>query len=370
MIELLGTLGGKVTVDERMSVEIDMCGIKRFRAPYNLVKTMRASFLVMGAMLGRHGCAEVSLPGGCAIGSRPVDQHLKAFSLLGADIELNDGYVCARSKGRLHGTRILLDINSVGATQNVLMAAVLAEGTTEINNAAQEPEVCDLAQCLVRMGARISGIGTRLLTVDGVKDLHGCEYVVMPDRIEAGTYMVAVTASRGSARLTTAGAAFCGATIQKLREFGADVTIENDNVFIDARGRRPKAVDIRTEPYPGIPTDMQAQFMILNSIADGHSTITETIFENRFMHVQELVRLGADISINGESIAEVRGVESLSGANVMATDLRASSCLVIGGLIAKGETVVDRIYHIDRGYERTEEKLQKLGADISRVHSS
>ena len=367
MIELLGTLGVDVVVDEKMVVEVASGNIHRFCAPYDLVKTMRASFLVMGPLLARFGQAEVSLPGGCAIGSRPVDQHLKGFAAMGADIRVEDGYVKSDANGRLHGCRIHMDISTVGGTENLLMAATLADGKTVIENAAREPEVVDLAECLIAMGAKIDGHGTDVIEIEGVEELRGCECRVMPDRVEAGTYLIAVAATGGDIRLNDVDPASLGAVLTKLREAGAEVEEGPDWIALDMLGRRAKGVDIRTAPYPGFPTDMQAQFLAMNTVAEGTSRVTETIFENRFMHVHELSRLGARIVLDGSTTAVVEGVEELHGAPVMATDLRASFSLVVGGLVAQGETMVDRIYHIDRGYECIEEKLQSLGADVHRV---
>ena len=370
MIELLGTLGVDVVVDEKMVVEVAAHNINEFRAPYDLVKTMRASFLVLGPLLARFGRAEVSLPGGCAIGPRPVDQHLKGLAAMGADIRVEDGYVKADANDRLRGCRILMDISTVGGTENLMMAATLARGKTILENAAREPEVVDLAECLIAMGAKIRGHGTDVIEIEGVEDLNGCDYRVMADRVEAGTYLIAAAATGGSVRLNQACPDALDAVLIKLREVGAVVEQGSDWITLDMGGRRPNAVDIRTAPYPGFPTDMQAQFLAMNAVADGTSRVTETIFENRFMHVQELSRLGAKIDLDGNTTAVVRGVGALHGAPVMATDLRASFSLVVGGLVAHGQTVVDRIYHIDRGYECIEEKLQSLGGDVRRVSGS
>lgn len=367
MIELLGSLGVDVTVDEGMRVQVQAANVHSQRAPYELVKTMRASFLVLGPLLARFGGAEVSLPGGCAIGARPVDQHLKGLQAMGAEIELDGGYVRARTRGRLQGRHIHMDIVTVGGTENLLMAATLADGVTIIDNAAQEPEIVDLAECLIAMGARIRGHGTRSIEIEGVEALHGCTHSVMPDRIEAGTYLVAAAATGGRVHLTHARADILTAALERLEAAGAEVAFGDDWISLDMTGRRPLAVDIETQPHPGFPTDLQAQFMALDCIAEGTSRIRENIFENRFMHVQELNRLGADIELVSASTALVRGVDHLSAAPVMATDLRASSCLVIAALVARGTTVIDRIYHIDRGYETIEEKLGGLGADIARV---
>ena len=324
---------------------------------------MRASILVLGPTLARFGEAQVSLPGGCAIGSRPVDQHLKGLEAMGAEIVIEHGYVKAR--GKLKGARVLMDMVTVGGTENLLMAATLAEGTTVLENCAVEPEVVDLAECLVKMGAKISGIGTPVMTVEGVKELHGAEHSVVPDRIEAGTFLCAVAMAGGKVRLNHAAPHTMGAVLDKLREAGAQISTGDDWIGIDMPGR-PKAVVIKTAPHPGFPTDMQAQFMAMNAVAEGSATVTENIFENRFMHVPELNRMGADIEAEGNT-AIVRGVAKLSGASVMATDLRASASLVIAGLVADGETIVDRIYHLDRGYEHIETKLRGVGANIERV---
>jgi len=363
-IELLGQLGARVIIGERMSVEVDATDITSVRAPYELVKTMRASILVLGPLLARYGEAEVSLPGGCAIGTRPVNLHLKGLEAMGAEIEVEEGYIKARA-ARLQGTRFFFDQATVTGTENLLMAATMAEGTTVLENAAREPEVSDLAECLNRMGARISGIGTDELVIEGVDRLGGVEHAILPDRIEAGTYMAAAAITRGDVTLRNARPAHTEAVIDKLREMGAEITLGGD--WIRARmDRRPTAANLRTQPYPGFPTDMQAQLMVLDVLADGGATVTETVFENRFMHVQELQRMGAKIELSGNT-AFVSGVEGLTGAPVMATDLRASASLVLAGLVADGESAVERIYHIDRGYERIEEKLALLGADVRRV---
>ena len=369
MMELLGCLGVELGVDDQMVLSLNGANVNEFRAHYDLVKTMRASFLVMGPLLARFGRAEVSLPGGCAIGARPVDQHLKGFAAMGAEITVADGYVRAQvpTGERLRGATILFDMVTHTGTENLLMAAVLAEGTTVLENAAREPEVQDLADCLVAMGARISGAGTSTITVEGVDELHGCSHRVLPDRIEIGTYLVAVAATGGSITIRDARPHDLEAVITKLRDAGALVSEGEDWVSLDMVGRTLSAVDIRTAVHPGFPTDMQAQFVALNSLAKGTARVTETIFENRFMHIQELNRLGASIDFEGGNTAIVRGVEKLFGAPIMATDLRASSSLVIAGLAAQGQTLVDRIYHIDRGYERLEEKLLLLGARVQRV---
>ncbi len=368
MIELLGTMGVEVVMGERMSMEIHSSTIKDLVAPYSLVKTMRASILVLGPMIARHGKAKVSLPGGCAIGSRPVDLHLKGLEAMGARINVEDGYIYAESDGRLKGAHIFMDTVTVTGTENLLMAATLADGETLIENAAREPEVVDLAECLIAMGAKIEGHGTSAIRIKGVPTLKGCHYDVMPDRIETGTYLVAAALSRGKVTLKGARADIMDAVIAKLEEAGATISIQKDSITLDMEGRRPKAVNVTTSPYPGFPTDMQAQFVVLNSLAEGSSTVVETVFENRFMHVNELVRMGANIRLEGNT-AIITGVEQLKAAPVMATDLRASASLVIAGLKAEGETLVDRIYHIDRGYECIEEKLQLLGAKIKRVAS-
>lgn len=369
MIELLGCLGVETGVDEQGVLSINPAQVNEFRAHYDLVKTMRASFLVMGPLLARFGQAEVSLPGGCAIGARPVDQHLKGFAAMGAEITVADGYVRAQVPAgkRLQGATIVFDMVTHTGTENLLMAAVLAEGTTVLENAAREPEVQDLADCLVAMGARISGAGTSTISVEGVPELHGCSHPVLPDRIEIGTYLVAAAATGGKIMIRDARPFDLEAVITKLRDAGAAIEEGSDWISLDMTGRRPQAVDIRTAVHPGFPTDMQAQFVALNALAQGTAKVTETIFENRFMHIQELNRLGASIDFEGGNTAIVRGVEKLHGAPIMATDLRASSSLVIAGLAATGQTLVDRIYHIDRGYERLEEKLLQLGADVQRV---
>ncbi len=362
---LLGRMGVRFVVDEKMVIEADANQVASLRAPYELVKTMRASILVLGPLVARFGEAEVSLPGGCAIGSRPVNLHIKGLQAMGADIRLEGGYIHARAK-RLKGARIFMDTVSVTGTENIMMAATLAEGTTVIENAAREPEVVDLARCLTSMGARIRGAGTDVITIEGVERLHGATHDVIPDRIETGTYLVAGAITSGEVRLRYTRPDLLLAVIDKLREAGARIESGSDWVKLDMRGRRPRAVDIRTAPYPAFPTDMQAQFVALNSIAEGSGTVTETVFENRFMHVQELQRMGAQIETKGAT-AFVRGVPKLVGAPVMATDLRASACLALAGLIAENETSVERIYHIDRGYECIEEKLATLGARIRRV---
>lgn len=362
---LLRELGARIEHDAGASrFLIDAREARGHVAPYDLVRTMRASVLVLGPLLARHGAAEVSLPGGCAIGSRPVDLHIHAMQALGAEVEVEHGYIKAR--GRLRGGRIEFPAVSVGATENALMAAALAAGTTVIDNAAREPEIVDLAECLVALGADIEGAGEARIVVRGVERLQGGRHSVLPDRIETGTFLVAAAMTGGRVVATRARAGTQQAVLDKLAEAGADVAVDGDAITVDMRGRRPRAVDIVTEPYPGFPTDMQAQFMALNCIAEGTGAIDERIFENRFMHVNELLRLGADIHIEGHR-ATVRGVERLSGAPVMATDLRASASLILAGLVAEGETVIDRIYHLDRGYERIERKLSGLGARIQRI---
>lgn len=364
-LELLGQLGVNVAVDEKLSIEVDSSSVNLFTAPYELVKTMRASILVLGPLLARFGQAAVSMPGGCAIGSRPVNLHIKGFEAMGADISIDNGYIKATCE-RLKGARIFMDTISVTGTENLMMAATLADGITVIENAAREPEVVDLANCLIAMGARIQGAGSDEITIEGVEKLNGAEHTVIPDRIEAGTYLVAAAATRGSVSLQNIDPRLVDAVIEKLKEAGAVISIGDNSIFLDMQGRRPKAVSVRTSPFPAFPTDMQAQFVMLNSIAEGTGTVTETVFENRFMHVQELRRMGADIAMEGNT-AVVQGVEQLQGAPVMATDLRASACLVLAGLVAEGETVIDRIYHIDRGYDCIEEKLAQMGARIRRV---
>ena len=364
-IELLGRMGVTVTIDEHMGIEVDPGTIHDLVAPYELVKTMRASVLVLGPMLARFGRADVSLPGGCAIGARPVNLHVTGLQAMGADVRIEGGYIKARAE-RLHGARLVLDTVTVTGTENLMMAATLARGETVIENAAREPEVTDLADCLNAMGARISGAGSDKIVVAGVERLHGTDYAVLPDRIEAGTYLVAGAITGGHVRLRGARPDHLDAVLQKLEEAGATVTVGVDWIDLDMGGNRPRAVDVRTAPYPGFPTDMQAQFTALNAVAAGAGTITETVFENRFMHVLEMQRMGADIRVEGNT-AFFRGVERLAGAPVMATDLRASASLVLAGLVAEGETEVQRIYHIDRGYECIEEKLQQLGARIRRL---
>ena len=366
-MELLGQMGVGLLVDEKMNIEVDSSSIDKYEAPYELVKTMRASILVLGPLLARFGEAHVSLPGGCAIGTRPVDIHIDSLIKMGADIQVEAGYIHAKAK-RLKGCHLVLDKITVTGTENILMAATLAEGVTIIENAAKEPEVSDLANFLNKMGARISGIGTDILEVEGVKKLGvaGLHYDILPDRIETGTYLVAGAIIRGRVKLKNTDPHILDAVLVKLREAGAHITLGDNWIELDMKGKRPKAVTVRTAPYPAFPTDMQAQFTALNSVAEGVGLITETVFENRFMHVQELQRMGAQIRLESNT-AICSGTELLQAAPVMATDLRASASLVLAGLVAKGETLVDRIYHIDRGYDHIEEKLAQLGATIRRV---
>ncbi len=366
-IELLGQMGTQLVLDDRMKMHVDPRTTDRHFAPYDLVRTMRASILVLGPLVARFGEAEVSLPGGCAIGSRPVDQHIRGLQALGAEVVVENGYIKAKAK-RLKGARISMDMVTVTGTENIMMAAALAQGTTIIENAAQEPEVVDLAHCLIAMGAQIEGAGTSTLTIHGVERLHGAEYEVLPDRIETGTFLVGAAMTGGKVRARNARADTLDAVLSKLEEAGAHISTGADWIELDMRGRRPKAVNITTAPYPAFPTDMQAQFTALNCVAEGVGIITETVFENRFMHALELQRLGADIRLEGNT-AIIKGVEKMSGAPIMATDLRASACLVLAGLVAQGDTTVDRVYHIDRGYENIEEKLGVLGAKIRRLPS-
>ncbi len=364
MLSLLGQMGVGITLDSSQCIELSGREIPNPVAPYELVKTMRASILVLGPLLARTGRASVSLPGGCAIGLRPVDLHIKGLQAMGAEIEVANGYIQA-SASKLHGARICMDLVSVTGTENLMMAATLASGVTVIENAAREPEVVDLANCLTAMGAKISGAGSDTIEIEGVDELHGARHRVMPDRIESGTFLVAAAASLGKITLHGARADILDAVLDKLSESGAHISIGEESIFLEMRDR-PRSVNVRTAPYPAFPTDMQAQFMVLNSVAQGSALITETIFENRFMHVQELCRMGAHIEVEGNA-AMVRGKEQLGGATVMATDLRASASLVIAGLVARGETTIERIYHIDRGYECIEEKLAQLGAKIRRM---
>jgi UDP-N-acetylglucosamine 1-carboxyvinyltransferase len=365
-LELLGRMGVTLTVDEKSGVLIDATTLTDTEAPYDLVKTMRASILVLGPLLAKFGKADVSLPGGCAIGSRPVDLHLRGLEAMGAEIKVENGYIRATNGGGLKGAHIFLDQVTVTGTENLMMAATLAEGTTILENAAREPEVVDLANYLNAMGAKISGIGTATLTIEGVKSLHGAEYKILPDRIETGTYLVAAAIARGRIKLKDTDANQLEAVLLKLEEAGADIEVGEDWITLDMHGKRPKAVSVRTAPYPAFPTDMQAQFTALNSVAEGQATIVETVFENRFMHVHELQRMGANLQIEGNTVV-CKGTEYLTAAPMMATDLRASAGLVLAALVAKGESTVERIYHIDRGYECIEEKLQQLGAKIRRI---
>jgi len=365
MLELLGSMGLDVLLNEDMEVQIDASTIQNLDARYELVKTMRASILVLGPLLARYGQANVALPGGCAIGSRPVDLHVEAMRAFGAEIILENGYIKAKSNGRLKGANIFFDPVSVTATENSLMAAVLAEGKSIINNAAKEPEVVDLTNCLISMGAKITGVGGDKLEVEGVDELKGTEYSIMPDRVETATYLTAAAMTKGKILIKDTVPASVEAILFKLRQAGAEIEIGEDWISLQMT-ERPTAVSLSTGPYPLFPTDMQAQFVALNSIAVGTSTVTETIFENRFMHVQEIARMGGAIALKGNT-ATIQGREGLIGAPVMATDLRASASLVLAGLVAKGSTTIDRIYHIDRGYERIEEKLRLLGADIERI---
>lgn len=368
MLELLGCMGVEPVIDAKLNVEITSSTIHQLSAPYDLVKTMRASILVLGPMLAHFGKADVALPGGCAIGSRPVNLHISALQKMGANIVVEDGYIKASVDGRLKGCHIFMDMCTVTGTENVLMAATLAEGQTVIENAAREPEVVDLANCLIKMGADIHGQGTDTIVINGKPKLHGCSYFVMPDRIETGTYLIAAAATRGKIKVKDTRPDILESVLSKLEEAGADIRIGDNWIELDMHGRRPKAVSLRTAPYPAFPTDMQAQFTALNAIAVGTGAITETVFENRFMHVQEMNRMGASMQVQGNTVI-VTGVPSLKGAPVMATDLRASASLVIAGLVAESETIVDRIYHIDRGYECIEEKMQLLGAKIRRIPS-
>ena len=366
MLELLGCMGVEAVVGEDMSVEINASTIHDLTAPYSLVKTMRASILVLGPMVAHFGEANVSLPGGCAIGSRPVDLHIRGLEAMGAEIEVVDGYIRAKTNGRLKGARIFFDSVTVTGTENILMAAVLADGKTVIENAAKEPEVVDLAKCLIAMGADIQGEGTDTIVINGVESLHGCDYSILPDRIETGTYLVAAAITGGHVLLKDTDISLLDSVIAKLREAGAEVTAGDDWIDLNMNGSLPKAVDVTTAPYPAFPTDMQAQFTVLNAVAQGTGTVVETVFENRFMHIQELVRMGAEAQVSGNTVV-IKGCQNLTGAPVMATDLRASASLVLAALVASGETLVDRVYHIDRGYECIEEKLQNLGAKIKRV---
>ena len=368
-MELLGQMGVKLLIDEKMNVEIDATQLDNYDAPYDLVKTMRASILVLGPLVARFGEAHVSLPGGCAIGSRPVDIHLDALEKMGADITVEGGYIHAKTK-RLQGCHLVLDLVTVTGTENILMAATLAEGTTVIENAAKEPEVTDLAHFLNKMGAKITGIGTDILTIEGVerlgvKDLH---YNILPDRIETGTYLIAAVITGGKIKLKNTDASLLEIVLDKLREAGAEITTGDNWIALNMHGKKPRAISASTAPYPAFPTDMQAQFTAMNLVAEGEGLITETVFENRFMHIQEMQRMGANLRIDSNTVI-CTGVEKLTGAPVMATDLRASASLVIAALVAEGDTIVDRIYHIDRGYDHIEEKLSQLGATIRRIPS-
>ncbi len=365
-IQLLASMGIEVMFDEHLNIEVDASHVIEKEAPYELVKTMRASILVLGPLLGRFGEAKVSLPGGCAIGSRPVDIHIKGMEQMGATILVEQGYILATSNGRLKGADISMSPVTVTGTENLLMAAVLAEGTTILRNAAREPEVTDLAEFLNKMGANITGLGTDTLVIEGVERLSGVEYSVIPDRIEAGTYLAAAAVTQSQLTVTKVNPKHLEVVLKKFEEAGAEIFCSEHEVTLDMRGRTLKPVDIRTDPYPLFPTDMQAQFLVMNALAEGQSQIEETIFENRFMHVSELIRMGADITIDGNT-AHITGVKKLFGAPVMATDLRASASLILAGLVAEGETVINRVYHIDRGYELIEEKFHKLGAHIYRV---
>jgi len=366
MIELLGSMGIEIMLNEDMDVHVNPSSITNLNARYELVKTMRASILVLGPLLAKFNKAKVALPGGCAIGSRPVNLHIEAMRRMGANISLEEGYINAKSEGRLRGTTIDFDPVSVTATENVLMAASLAEGKTIINNAAKEPEVVDLADCLNKMGAKIKGQGTDRVVIEGVKALEGCEFSVIPDRVETATYLTAVAMTGGSIKMKSTRPNTIESVLNKLREAGAVIESGEDWLSLKMDKKRPKATSLSTGPYPSFPTDMQAQFIALNSIARGTATVTENVFDNRFMHVQEIARMGGKISLKGNT-AIIDGIESLVGAPVMATDLRASASLVLAGLVAKGTTQIDRIYHLDRGYERIEEKLRMLGADIERI---
>ncbi|MDH5258863.1 MAG: UDP-N-acetylglucosamine 1-carboxyvinyltransferase [Gammaproteobacteria bacterium] len=366
-MELLGRMGVGLTVDEKMNIEVDSSTINSYEAPYELVKTMRASILVLGPLVARFGEAIVSLPGGCAIGSRPVNLHIKGLEAMGAEIVVENGYIKAKAK-RLKGATIYMDVVTVTGTENLMMAATLAEGQTIIENAAKEPEVVDLANCLITMGAKITGAGTETIKIDGVETLHGGEHSVVPDRIETGTYLVGAAITGGKILVRNTQPILIESVIAKLREAGAEIATGDDWIEIDMKGKRARAVDVSTAPYPAFPTDMQAQFTALNCLADGVGVISENVFENRFMHVQELQRMGANIRLEGNT-AICTGVKKLTGAPVMATDLRASASLVLAALVAEGDTLVERIYHIDRGYERIEEKLSLLGAKIRRIPS-
>ncbi|MGB0865285.1 MAG: UDP-N-acetylglucosamine 1-carboxyvinyltransferase, partial [Granulosicoccaceae bacterium] len=364
-IQLLGRMGVNVTLDESMGIETDAAKIDSTCAPYDLVKTMRASILVLGPLVARFGHAEVSLPGGCAIGSRPVDLHIEGLRALGAEIEVEGGYIKARAD-RLRGAKLVFDTVTVTGTENLMMAAALAEGTTILKNAAREPEVVDLANFLNACGAKVRGAGTQTIEIEGVERLSGCRWHVVPDRIETGTYLVAAAVTGGHVRTLDTRPMIMDAVLQKLEAAGAEIDTGEDWIELNMRGKRPKAINLRTSPHPGFPTDMQAQFCVLNAVAQGTGAISETVFENRFMHIQELQRMGVDARIEGNTVM-ITGVEKLTGAPVMATDLRASASLILAGLVAEGETLVQRVYHVDRGYERIEEKFNQLGASIERI---
>lgn len=364
-MELLGSMGSELVVNEQMRVEITNANLKNFFAPYELVKTMRASILVLGPLLSRYGRADVSLPGGCAIGSRPVNLHLKGLAAMGADISVAGGYIRATAD-TLKGIHLTMDVVSVTGTENIMMAATLAEGTTVIENAAREPEITDLSNCLNKMGAKISGAGTDKIEIEGVSQLHGTSFDILPDRIEMGTYLVAAAMTGGRIKLTNTRPELLDSVLAKLREASADIELTENSITLNMQGRKTQAVNLHTAPFPGFPTDMQAQFTAMNCISEGCGVITEAVFENRFMHVHELKRMGANLTLEGNTVISV-GVDQLNSAPVIATDLRASASLVLAGLVAEGETVVDRIYHIDRGYETIEEKFNHLGADIKRV---
>ena len=366
MLELLGSMGVDVMLSDEMEVQVDTSNIKNLNARYELVKTMRASILVLGPLLAKFQRATVALPGGCAIGSRPVNLHIDAMRAMGAEISIEDGNIKARVEGRLRGAKIIFEPVSVTATENVIMAASLADGTTIIQNAAREPEVLDLANCLIKMGANIEGAGSDQIIIQGVENLNGATFSVMPDRVEVGTYLTAAAMTGGKVKIKEAKPEYISSVISKLEQTGATISLGEDWVQIEMNNEKPEAISLTTGPYPSFPTDMQAQFVSLNAIAKGNSTVTETVFENRFMHVQEIARMGGRISLKGNT-AVIEGIRSLKGAPVMATDLRASASLVLAGLVANGSTIIDRIYHIDRGYERIEEKLKILGADIERI---
>lgn len=364
-MSLLARMGCQITMGDNMRVDVDPTSINDYTAAYELVRTMRASILVLGPLVARYGQAEVSLPGGCAIGARPVNLHIEGLRAMGAEISIDGGYIRARA-GRLQGARIAFEMVTVTGTENLLMAATLASGTTVLENAAREPEVVDLANYLIAMGAKISGAGTSTITIEGVDELQGCEYSIVPDRIETGTFLVGAAVTRGKIRVRDTVPGILTAVLDKLTECGADITTGEDWIELDMHGQRPRSVSITTAPYPDFPTDMQAQFCVLNALAEGTAKVTETVFENRFMHINELQRMGADMTVDGNSVT-IRGVERLTGAPVMATDLRASASLILAALMADGETTVRRVYHIDRGYERIEEKFHQLGAEIRRV---